>query len=537
VNDAVVIGSGPNGLVAANMLADHGWQVAVLEEQPTAGGAVRSAEVTLPGYTSDLFSAFYPLAAASRVLRELELEKWGIRWTSSDLAVAHPQADGSCALLSRDLDETAAALDRDAPGDGEAWRDLYELWTRVGGGLIDALMTPFPPVRPGARMLAALRKDLLRFARLGMLPVRRLGQETFSGQAGRNLLAGNALHADLTPESAGSGLYGWVLCGLGQQFGFPVPEGGSGRLSEALANRLVAGGGTVSCDRRVQGIVVRNGRAAGVRTADGEVIEARRAVLADTGAHQLYLELLPREDVPNRVIERLGHLHLDNSTIKVDWALDKPIPWAAAEAGRAGTIHIADGVDALTEVTSGLAQGRIPERPFLVLGQYSMTDPTRAPAGSEVAWAYTHVPQDVRSDVAGSLTGKWDERELETFVARMEDEVERVAPGFKETIRARHVAGPRELERANRNLVGGAINNGTAQLHQQLVFRPIPGLGRSETPVAGVYLCSAAAHPGGGVHGGPGSNAARAAIAHDRARRFRAALPGPAKARAPQPST
>ena len=519
--DAVVLGSGPNGLVAANLLADRGWRVTVFEEQDAPGGAVRSGQVTLPGFTHDLFSAFYPLAVASPAIRRLEVEPWGVRWRRSPAAVAHPLPDGSCALLSLDPGETAASLDAYAPGDGERWLELVALWDRVGPSLLQALMTPFPPLRAGARMAGSLRGELVRFLRFGVLPVRRLAQETFRGAGGANLLAGNALHADFSPESPGSGLFGWLLGALGQRVGFPVPEGGAGQLSEALVRRLRASGGEVVCGRRVAAIVVRGERAVGVRLDDGAEVPVRRAVLAATGAPQLYLDLLPRDAVPPGVVRDVQRFDYDTGTVKVDWALSAPIPWSASGARRAGTIHVAEGVDALTETTSQVVRGLLPARPYLVLGQYSMVDPTRAPAGAETAWAYTHVPRTVRGDAGGELRGGWGRDETDAFAARVEDEVQRLAPGFRSLILARHVQTPPMLQAANRNLDGGSINGGTAQLHQQLVFRPTPGLGRPETPVAGLYLASASAHPGGGVHGGPGANAARVAIAHDRVRRLR----------------
>jgi phytoene dehydrogenase-like protein len=517
--DAIVIGSGPNGLVAANLLADRGWKVTVLEEQAEPGGAVKSSELTgVPGFVSDQFSAFYPLAAASPIITPLGLEKYGLRWFRSECAVAHPLEDGTAAFVSLDPDETAASCDAYAAGDGKKYLELYDLYRKIGPALVEALMTPFPPVRAGLKIAAALQNDLIRFARFGILPVRRLAEETFKGAGGANLLAGNALHADLTPDSNGGGLFGWLLCMLGQDVGFPVPEGGAGRLTEALIRRLEDRGGEVHTGVRVTKIIVHDGRAAGVRTGDGESIDATRAVLADTGAPQLYLELIPREHVRPRIVEDLEHFQYDASTIKVDWALDGPIPWSNPNAGRAGTVHVTAGMDHLTQVSADIVTGRIPKDPFLILGQYSMVDPSRQPAGKETAWGYTHVPQITKGDAGGELTGEWTEEETDRFAERCEAQVEKLAPGFKKLVLGRHVYNPHSLEAANRNLQGGAVNSGTAQLHQQLVFRPVPGLGRPETPVKGLYLASASAHPGGGVHGGPGHNAARVALVHDRLR-------------------
>ncbi len=518
--DAVVIGAGPNGLIAANHLADHGWQVTVCEEQPEPGGAVRSGEVTEPGFVHDLYSAFYPLTLASRHIAPLELERYGVNWLSARGVVAHPHPDGRCALLSMDLDETCASLDAFAPGDGEVWRRLFDLWRRAGPHLVGSLLTPLPPIRPAAGMLAALGpRGLADFARFSLLPARRMAEENFRGDGGSWLIAGNALHADLTPESSGGGMFGWVLCGLGQQHGYPVPEGGAGEITRALVRRLRDRGGEVICETPIERIEVRGRRAHAAVAADGRRFEARRAILADCGAPALFLKMLPPGVVPERVRDDLRNYQYDNSTFKVNWALREPIPWSAEEARRASTVHVAEGMNGLTQATTQLAASEIPDRPFLVLGQYSMVDPSRSPEGTETAWAYTHVPQSPRTDAAGELSGDWTrEEEGERFADRMEEEVERLAPGFRQLILKRHVQTPLYLERHNRNLVGGAINGGTAQLYQQAIFRPFPGLGRPTTPVRGLYLASSSAHPGGGLHGGPGGNAARTALRTERAR-------------------
>ena len=496
--DAIVIGAGPNGLVGANVLADAGLDVLVLEAQPEPGGAARSGELVEPGFTSDLFSAFYPLGIASPHLRRLGLEDFGLEWLHAEAVVAHPTSDGTCATLWRDVERTAASVDAFAPGDGDAWRRLTEAWLEVQPAFISALMSPFPPVRPALRLLRALGgvKQTLDFARFGVLPIRRHAEEEFRGDGAPRLLAGNALHADVTPDTAGSALFGWVLCGIGQSLGWPVAKGGAGRITDALVARLRSRGGEVRCDTEVTDIVVSGGRATGVRTAGGETIGGARAILADTGACALYEKMLPPE---HRV--ELKRFKYDSGTVKVDWTLDGPIPWSHDDARRAGTVHVTEGLDALSEHAAELNKGELPSNPFLLLGQYASYDPQRVPEGKEVAWAYTHVPSEA-----------WDEAGTESFADLMEEQVEKVAPGFRGLIRKRHVFTPVSLERADQNLVGGAVNGGTAQIHQQLVFRPTPGLGRTETPVDGLYLASASAHPGGGVHGACGANAAHAAL-------------------------
>jgi phytoene dehydrogenase-like protein len=316
-----------------------------------------------------------------------------------------------------------------------------------------------------------------------------------------------------------SGFFGWLLMSLGQDIGWPVPEGGAGRLTDALAARLLARGGRIECNAAVDKVIVRDGRAVAVR-ARGEEIRATRAVLADVDAPRLYLQLVGSEHLKPRLVDDLRRFVWDHGTVKVDWNLDGPIPWKAEGAQRAGTLHLVDSVDEMSEAASQIVRSLLPARPFLIVGQQSMTDPTRMPAGKETAWAYTHIPREIRGDAAGEIDMPFGSAGLEQLAARMQARIEELAPGFGALVRGRHVMGPGDLEAANPNLRGGAINGGTAALYQQLVFRPTPGLGRPETPIRGLFLASASAHPGGGVHGACGSNAARAVLVHDRIRRI-----------------
>ena len=258
------------------------------------------------------------------------------------------------------------------------------------------------------------------------------------------------------------------------------------------------------------------GRATGVRTRDGERFTAARAVVADVVAPHLYGRLVSEEDLPRRTVRRMKAFRMGPSTVKVDWALDGPVPWASPPAYAPGTIHVADSVGEIQESLGQVAAGVIPSRPFLLAGQMTTADPTRSPAGTESMWAYTHVPQQTRRDDGETVRGVWDDADCQRFADRMQDRIEVLAPGFSSRILARRVLGPRELEARDANLLGGALDGGTASLDQQLVLRPVPGLGRAETPIAGLFLGSASAHPGGGVHGAPGRNAARAALAHAR---------------------
>jgi phytoene dehydrogenase-like protein len=505
------------------VLADHGWSVLVFEAQPEPGGAVRSAEVTTPGFRSDLFSAFYPFAAASPVIESLELQRYGLRWRHAPAVLAHPVRDHPAAVLAHDPSATAAFLDCFAAGDGDAWLDLYERWLRLGPAVLRLLLGPFPPLRAGAAVLMRQRRaDLRWLARLAVLPVRRLAAEQFAGAGGRLLLGGCALHADLLPEAAPSAVLGWLLASLGQQHGFPVPEGGASELTAALVRRFEAHGGRVLCGHRVCGVIVEGGRAVGVRLEGGDRVAARRAVIADVLAPRL-LDLVDASHLPSRWLDGLRRFDPGSATVKVDWALCRPIPWADPDVAGAGTVHITDSLDELSTSAHQLALDQVPDRPFLVVGQMTTADATRSPPGTESAWAYTHVPQRARGDAAGQLelsaNGAWTRDAAERFADRIESRIEEYAPGFRASIIARHVLYPGRFEELDENLVGGAVNGGTVQLHQQLVFRPVIGLGRSETPVRRLFLGSASAHPGGGVHGAPGANAARAALLHDRIRR------------------
>lgn len=516
--DAIVIGSGPNGLVGANRLADAGWSVLVLEQQPTYGGAVRHDTEVYEGFRHDTFSAFYPLAAASPALLSLDLERWGVRWRHAPAVLGHPFPDGSWALQVRDREQTAAGFEQAHPGDGEAWLRLCALWDQIGEQLIGALLSPFPPVRHGVGLAAKLPKvGGLDLVKMLLTPAVDLWRGRFQGKHPTILLAGNAGHSDIPLEAPGSGVMGLLMTMLGQTVGFPVPEGGAGELSAALVRRLEARGGAVRCNAEVTHIDVDRGRVTGVRTADGERY-ATEVVLADVSAPALYGRLLDESDVPARIHRRMSTFQWDPGTVKVDWALGGPVPWDSPPSQTPGTVHIADSMPQMSEALSQVHAGLIPGKPFLLTGLMTTTDPTRSPAGTETMWAYTHVPQHVRGDVGEELEGTWDADERERFADRMQARIEALAPGFGSRVLSRRVLGPRELEARNANLFGGAVGGGTQQLHQELIFRPVSGTGRADTAIRGLYLASSSAHPGGGVHGAAGNNAARAAL-------FKARLP------------
>jgi phytoene dehydrogenase-like protein len=443
---------------------------------------------------------------ASPVLRDLQLHGYGLQWRHAPEVLAHILPDDRCVLLSRDIDRTAASVDSFAPGDGDAWRRMFEVWQRFGPTMMDALLRPFPPVRPGLRIARGLGPvGMLRGGRYALMTVRRLSTELFRGEGAPLLLAGNALHTDLGTDSAGSAGFGFVLAMLGQDVGFPVPAGGAARIIDALVNRLRSRGGTLICGDPVARVLVRDGRAAGVRLGSGEEIAARRAVLADVPAPALFLNLVGAEHLPARFVADLSAFQWDNATVKVDWALSGRIPWIAEAARTAGTVHLAGDLNGLTRYSSDLVIGKVPEDPFLLLGQMTTADPDRSPPGTESVWAYTHVPQGL----------PWDADSVRRHADRMQAVIERHAPGFGDLVVGRAVHGPMDLQRLDGNLVEGAINGGTAAVYQMFVYRPVPGLGRADTPVDGLFLAGASAHPGGGVHGACGANAARAALARN----------------------
>ena len=503
VADAVVIGAGHNGLVAAAMLADAGWDVLCLETQDEPGGAVKSAEL-FPGYVSDLYSAFYPLSVVSPALRALNLEDHGLRWTHSPAVVGHANSpeDEDAAMIWRDVDRTADDLEQRAPGDGARWRQLFDQWLQIKEPLLDTLFAPFPPVRGAVGLLRKLgTADALQLAHLLLSPAGLMAEHLFDSEAARLLLLGNAMHADVPIDAPGSGVMGYMLIMMAQDGGFPVPVGGAGQLTAALVNRARSAGAHIECGHRVDSIDVRGGRAVAVRTAGGATVRVRRAVIADTSAPALYRHLLPADALPESVLRGLDRFVWDTPVLKINYALDGPIPWKSKSLNDAGTVHIGADHDGLVRWMADLNTRTVPLHPFMLFGQMTTADPTRSPAGTESAWAYTHLPRGVADDASA-----------DQLSAAVDMVLEKHAPGFGDRIVGKAIQRPSDLEASDANLHAGAVNGGTSQLFQQLIFRPIPGFGGAETPVENVFLGSAGASPGGGVHGICGRNAARAAL-------------------------
>lgn len=464
--DVVVVGAGPNGMAAAIEMAAAGRRVLVLEEQEVAGGGLRTAEATLPGFHHDLFSAVHPLAAGSPFFRRLPLAAHGLEWIEPPAALAHPLDDGRVPLLERSLDATAGTLG----ADGDAYRALVAPFSARWDALVPDVLAP----------LGIPRHPLL-MARFGLQAFRSaegLARGVFREDPARALLAGISGHAAVPLDRAATAAFALVLLAACHAVGWPIPRGGSGSLARALLAHLESLGGEVRTGRPVRSL------------AD---LPPARAVFFDLTPRQLLRVLGDR--LSGRYRRALERFRYGQGVFKVDWALSEPIPWRAAECRRAGTLHLGGTLDDVARAERDSWEGGVPERPLLIAAQPSLFDPTRAPQGRHTAWAYCHVPNGCEVDMTETIEGQ----------------IERYAPGFGDVVMARSAMGPAGLEARNANLVGGDINGGAALLGQ-LFFRPTFRLRPYRIPLPGMYLCSASTPPGGGVHGMCGYHAARLAL-------------------------
>jgi phytoene dehydrogenase-like protein len=463
--DAVVVGSGPNGLAAAIELARQGRRVLLIEGAETVGGGTRSAALTLPGFVHDVCSAVHPMAVASPFFKTLPLAEHGLEWVDPALPLAHPLDDGTAAVLDRSVGATAESLGPDAG----AYRRLMGPLVDRAEGLFADLLGPF---RIPRRPLAALRFGL-RAVRSG----KSLADAWFRAPAARALIAGLAAHAVLPLEQSPGAAITLMLGIAGHAVGWPFPRGGAQRIADALASYFRSLGGEIVTGQCVLSV---------------DELPPSRAVLLDVTPRQLLA--LAGHRLPGRYRRALGRYRYGPGVFKLDWALAGPIPWRAETCRRAGTVHVGGTLEEIAAAERAVFRGEHPERPFVLLAQPSLFDSTRAPKGKHTAWGYCHVPHGSTIDMT----------------ERIEAQIERFAPGFRDLILARHTMNTAAMERYNPNYVGGDISGGVADW-RQLFTRPVVGLNVYATPAKGLYLCSSSTPPGGGVHGMCGYFAARAA--------------------------
>lgn len=460
------MGAGPNGLSAAIALAQAGRSVLVLEAASTIGGGTRSAELTLPGFVHDVCSAVHPWPLASPFLRTLPLARHGMELVQPAAPLAHPLDDGTAVVLERSVAETARGLG----ADGGAYRALFAPFVERADDLLDDALAPLHlPRHP--RLLA-------RFGLVALRSATGLATSRFAGERARALFAGLAAHSTLRLDQPPCAGFGLALGIVAHAVGWPVARGGSQRIADALAAHLRELGGEIATDRRVTSL---------------DELPPARAVLCDLAPRGVRA-IAPR--LPAGYARALERFRYGPGVCKVDLALDGPVPWRAPECARAATVHLGGTLDEIAASEADVSRGRHPERPFVLLAQQSLFDPTRAPAGKHTVWAYCHVPNGSTVDMT----------------ERVERQVERFAPGFRDRVIARHVMTAADLERYNANYVGGDINSGLPDL-RQLFTRPVARLVPYTTPLRNLYLCSSSTPPGGGVHGMCGYWAARAALA------------------------
>lgn len=461
-HDATVVGSGPNGLAAAIRLAQAGLSVLVLEAQPRIGGGAQTMELTLPGFLHDVCSAVHPLAASSPFFKSLPLQAHGLQWIQPPLALAHPLDDGTAAVLSRSMEETCGPLGSDADQYCRLMSPLAANWSDL---IQDVLGPPRAPRHP------------LTLARFGWNAWRDVKSLTgrFRGPHAKALLAGIAAHSMLPLERGPSAAFALLLGAAGHAVGWPIARGGSQAIANALAGHLLSLGGEIRTGERVNNV---------------EELAAK-VILCDVSPRQLIAMAGAR--IRPRYRRRLERFEYGPGVYKVDWALAGPVPWAAGACAAAGTVHLGGTFEEIENSERAIWRGEIDPHPFVILSQPSSFDAGRAPGSKHVAWAYCHVP-----------TGSTVE-----MVEAIENQIERFAPGFRRLVLARHTMDPAALERHNPNLVGGSINGG-AQTYRQAILRPSYKL--YGTSARGIYLCSASAPPGGGVHGMCGYYAAQKAL-------------------------
>lgn len=466
--DGVVIGSGPNGLAAAIVLARTGRSVLVLEAEQSVGGGTRSGALTLPGFRHDVCSAVYPLAVASPFLRTLPLHQHALEWIYPPYPLAHPFDDGSAAILDHSIEKTSLALGVDGNGYQKLVGPLVAKWSLLEEYILGPMRIPRHPLA------------ISRFGIHALQPASHLARSSFKSESARALFAGLAAHSVLPLESWGTSAVGLILAAVAHVKGWPIPKGGSQQIANALASYLRSLGGEIVTGMRVRAL---------------SDLPPSEIILCDLSPRGLLQ--IAGDSFPTSYRRRLARYQYGPGVFKVDWALRAPIPWTALDCSKAGTVHLGGTMSEIARSERGSWKKQIPERPFVLLAQSSLFDPSRAPMGCHTAWAYCHVP-------SGSAFDMTD---------RIEAQVERFAPGFRELILARSTRSPALLERENANLVGGDITGG-ANFLRQLFLRPTRRL--YATPMRGLFICSASTPPGAGVHGMCGYHAATRALASSR---------------------
>ncbi len=503
--DAVVVGAGHNGLVAATLLARAGWSVEVLEASDVAGGAVGSSR-TARGYVHDWGSAFYGVLHTSPVFEELGLG--AVPWARTGTPLASLWSPGTdAALLHADPARTAEGLGQD----GEAWHELWRWWEQAGAGLFQAVLRPLPD--PRALLRAALvdgPRGSLSLVRTLLEPLEAQARYRFRTDAGQLLLAGHATHADIAVDANGSTPPALLLAMAAQQHGMPVPVGGADVLAQAFVQAAESAGAVVRTGTRVTEVVVRGGRAVGVRTADGGGVGARRAVLFGGSPHVLARDLVGEQHLPAAWLRQLSRHRYGSGFFRVDLDLDRPAPWADERVRDAMVVHVTGDLDELALSQAQVRRGLLPDAPQLIVGQQDRADPSRVPAGAATLWVECHCPARPRGEAPD-----WQE----TFAERVVDRLEQHAPGLRGAVVATTVHAPLDLEAKDASLVGGDVAGGSALLDQLSVLRPVAGWSPYVVPLRGLFLCGAASAPGGGVHGHPGRSAAQAVLRQARLRR------------------
>jgi phytoene dehydrogenase-like protein len=493
--DAVVIGAGPNGLTAATLLARAGWSVELLERREVAGGAVGSV-TTSRGYLHDWGSAFYGVLHSFPVLKQLGLDR-RVDWACTDVPLAAVwDPAGPAAVMRRKAEATAAGLGRDAA----AWLDTVAWWERLGVPLFDVLMgpvgAPVPLARFGAR---ATPRELLVTARTLLEPVEEWVRLRYAEPAARMLFASNATHVDIGVDSAGSTPASMLLAMAAQTHGMPVPVGGARALAAAMVEAAQEAGVVVRTGVDVTSVVVRQGRAVGVTCADGSGVGARRAVVADVAPTALARDLVGEEHLPPAWLGQLRRHRYGSGYFRLDLDLAGPVPWSDERLREAMVVHVTGDLDELAMSQAQVRRGQAPDNPQLIVGQQDRADPTRVPAGAAALWAECHCPARPENAKRG-----WEKRFADRMLARIESH----APGVRDLVVDTTVTAPLDLQAIDPNLVGGDVGGGSASIDQMVVFRPVAGWSSYALPVGGLYMCGAASHPGGGVHGMCGRNAA-----------------------------